>query len=79
VQYYEYANEYRQQDASRAAALFVVAAAAPSANAAPTDCLADCMKNCKLIAPKDDGGGYCRETATTIAPKRIERMVCPDR
>jgi hypothetical protein len=52
----------RRQMLSRAAALFVVAAvAAPPANAAPTDCLADCMKNCKLIAPKDDGS-YCRET-----------------
>jgi hypothetical protein len=55
----------RRQMLSRAAALFVVAAAAaaapPTANAAPTDCLGDCMKNCKLIAPKDDGS-YCRET-----------------
>lgn len=56
----------RRQMLSRAAALFVVATAAPlttarPAYAAPTDCLGDCMKNCKLIAPKDDGS-YCRET-----------------
>jgi hypothetical protein len=48
---------------SRAAALFVVAAAAAPtpADAKPNDCLADCMKNCKLIAPKDDGS-YCRDS-----------------
>jgi hypothetical protein len=53
----------RRQMLSRAAALFVVAAAAapPPADAKPNDCLADCMKNCKLIAPKDDGS-YCRDS-----------------
>jgi hypothetical protein len=46
---------------SRAAALFVAATVAPRSASAANDCMMDCMKNCKLIAPKDDGG-YCRET-----------------
>jgi hypothetical protein len=48
---------------ARAAALFVVATAAPPprpAYAAQSDCLGDCMKNCRLIAPNNDG--YCRES-----------------
>lgn len=30
------------------------------AQAKPTDCLKDCIKNCNLIAPKD--ASYCKET-----------------
>jgi len=33
------------------------------AQAAKTECMSDCLKNCKLIAPKDSG--YCNDNCSS--------------
>eukprot|EP00978_Attheya_sp_CCMP212_P014659 scaffold37488_cov49-Attheya_sp.AAC.4 len=38
----------------------IIAGNSRSANAAAVDCMSDCVKNCKLVAPKDPA--YCKDT-----------------
>jgi hypothetical protein len=45
-----------------AAALLTAFPIVQPVHAAQADCFSDCVKNCKLIAPKDTG--YCQETCT---------------
>jgi hypothetical protein len=47
--------------AAATAALILMSSPPPrAANAAVADCMGDCLKNCRLVAPNNDG--YCRES-----------------